>query len=107
LFVRFYVGILGRTITNFGAAIHYLPRVLDDSLNRANKVAKCGSIKDDQFLTKFKKGDMLIQLVDEYRSEVHNLHASLCKELTLVEAWYGPNVLPNLSALAKSNVVTG
>ena len=66
MFVRLYVDTRGRTITNFGAAIHYLQRVLDDSLNRANKVAKRGSIKDDRFLTKFKK-DMLIQLADEYR----------------------------------------
>jgi hypothetical protein len=112
LFVRFYVDTWGRTITNFGAAIHYLQRVLDDSLNRANKVAKRGSIKDDRFLTKFKK-DMIIQLADEYRSEIHDLHASLCtqiprsKELALVDANYDPTVLLNLSALAKSNVVTG
>jgi hypothetical protein len=56
---------------------------------------------------------MLIQLADEYRLEVHDLHASLCtqipryKELALVEACHDPTVLPNLSALAKSNVVTG
>jgi hypothetical protein len=112
LFVRFYVETRGRTKTNFGNAIHYLQRVLDDSLNRANKVAKRGSIKDDRFLTKFKKG-MLVQVAEEYRSEVHDLHASLStqiprsQELALVEACYGPTVLPNLSALAKSNVVTG
>jgi hypothetical protein len=112
LFVRYHVKIRGQTITNFGAAIHYLQHVLDDSLNRANKVAKRGSIKDDRFLTKFKK-DMLIQLADRYISEVHDLDASLCtqiprsKELALVEAYYDPTVLPNLSALAKSIVVTG
>jgi hypothetical protein len=111
LFVRYYVEKRGRIKTNFGNAIHYLQRVLGDSLNRANKVAKRGSIKDDRFLTKFKK-DMLIQVAEEYRSEVHNLHASLStqiprsQELTLVEACYDPNVLPHLSALAKSNVVT-
>jgi hypothetical protein len=59
LFVRYYVKKRGRTKTSFGNAIHYLQRVFDDSLNRANKVAKRGSIKDDSFLTKFKK-DMLI-----------------------------------------------
>jgi hypothetical protein len=86
--------------------IHYLQRVLDDSLNRANKVAKRGSIEEDLFLTKFKK-DMLIQVAEEYRSEVHNLHASLStqiprsQELALVEACYDPNVLPNLSALCQ------
>ncbi len=112
LFVRYYVEKRGRTKTNFGNAIHYLQRVLDDSLNRANKVAKRGSIKDDRFLTKFKK-DMLIQVAEEYRSEVHDLHASLStqiprsQELALVEACYDPTVLPHLSALAKSNVVTG
>jgi hypothetical protein len=112
LFVRYYVEIQGRTITNFGAAINYLQRVLDDSLNRANKVAKHGSIKDDRLLTKFKR-NMRIQLADKYRSEVHNLHASLCtqiprsKELALVEACYDLAVLPNLSVLAKPNVVTG
>jgi hypothetical protein len=61
LFVRYCVEKRGRTKTNFGNAIHYLQRVLDDSLDRANKVAKRGSIKDDRFLTKFKK-DMLIQV---------------------------------------------
>jgi hypothetical protein len=56
---------------------------------------------------------MLIQLAEEYRSEVHDWHASLStqiphlKELTLVKACYDPAVPPNLSALAKSNVVTG
>jgi hypothetical protein len=111
LFVRYYVEKRGRTKTNFGNAIHYLQRVLDGSLNRANKVAKRGSIKDDRFLTKFKK-DMLIQVAEEYRLEVHDLHASLStqiprsQELALVEACYDPNVLPHLSALVKSNVVT-
>jgi hypothetical protein len=56
---------------------------------------------------------MLIQVAEEYRSEVHNLHASLStqishsQELALVEACYDPTVLPHLSTLAKSNVVTG
>jgi hypothetical protein len=106
LFVRFYVDTRGHTKTNFGNVIHYLQRVLDNSLNRAKKVAKRGSIKDDRFLTKFKK-DMLIQVAEEYRSEVHNLHASLStqiprsQELALVEACYDPNVLPNLSALCQ------
>jgi hypothetical protein len=68
------------TKTNFGNAIHYLQRVLDDSLNRANKVAKRGSIKDDRFLTKFKK-DMIIKVAEEYRSEVHDLHASLSTQI--------------------------
>jgi hypothetical protein len=80
LFVRFYVDTQCRTKTNFGNAIHYLQWVLDDSLNRANKVAKRGSIKDDCFLTKFKKG-MLIQVAEEYRSEVHDLHASLSTQI--------------------------
>jgi hypothetical protein len=80
LFVRFYVDTRGRTKTTFGNAIHYLQRVLDDSLNRANKVAKRVSIKDDRFLTKFKK-DMLIQVAEEYRSEVHDLHASLSTQI--------------------------
>ena len=56
---------------------------------------------------------MLIQVAEDYRSEVHNLHASLStqiprsQELALAEACYDPTVLPHLSALAKSNVVTG
>jgi hypothetical protein len=65
LFVRYHVEKRGRTKTNFGNDIHYLQQLLDDSLNRANKVAKRGSIKDDRFLTKFKK-DMLIQVAEEY-----------------------------------------
>jgi hypothetical protein len=80
LFVRYYVEKRGRTKTNFGNAIHYLQQVLDDSLNRLNKVAKRGSIKEDRFLTKFKK-DMLMQVAEEYRSEVHDLHASLSTQI--------------------------
>jgi hypothetical protein len=65
LFVRYYVEKQGRTKTNLGNAIHYLQRVLDDSLNRVNKVAKRGL--NDRFLTKFKK-DMLIQVAEEYQA---------------------------------------
>jgi hypothetical protein len=56
---------------------------------------------------------MLIQVAEEYRSEVHDLYASLStqisrsQEFAFVEAWYDRNVLSHLSALAKSNVVTG
>jgi hypothetical protein len=112
LFLRYYVDTQGRTKPNFCNALHFLQRLLDDSLNKANKVAKHGSIKDDQFLKKFLK-DMLVLLADKSRFKVHNLHASLSsqipssKELVLVDACYDPTVLPNLSTLAKSNVVTG
>jgi hypothetical protein len=76
-----------------------------------NKVAKRGSIKDDQFFKKCLK-DMLIKLADESRGELHDLLASISsqiphpKELILVDASYYPTVLPNLCALAKSNVET-
>jgi hypothetical protein len=55
--------------------------------------------------------ELLIQLADDLRAEVHDLHASLSsqifrlKELALVDACYDPTtVVPYLSAPAKSNV---
>jgi hypothetical protein len=55
---------------------------------------------------------MLVQLVGESRKQVTGLHACLSsqipqsKEQALVDACCDPYVVPNLSALAKSNVVT-
>jgi hypothetical protein len=55
---------------------------------------------------------MLVLLANKSRAELHNLHASLSsqipplKESVLVNACYSPTVLPNLSALAKSNGMT-
>jgi hypothetical protein len=111
LVVRYYVQTQGRTKTNSGLAFNFMHSKLDDALNKANKVAKHGAIKDGRFLKKFLK-DMLVQLVDESRKEVHhNLCASLTsqipcsKELALANVCYDPIAVPNLSALAKSNVV--
>jgi hypothetical protein len=75
LFVRYYVDTQGQTKTNFGNALNFLERLLDNLLNKANKIAKRGSIKDDRFLKRFLK-DMLVLLADESRAEVHNFHPS-------------------------------
>jgi hypothetical protein len=92
-FVRFFVQNQGRTKTNISMSINFLQRLLDDSLNKDNKVAKRGAIKDDAFFKKFKKS-MEIELADESRKTVKDLHAQLSsqiprsKELALVDACY-------------------
>jgi hypothetical protein len=112
LFLRYYVEKQGRTRTNYDLALNFMQRKLDDSLNKANKVAKRGAIKDDSYMKKFLKS-MIISLADESRQVGSDLHAGLSsqiprsKELALVDACYDPFVVPNLSPLAKSNVVTG
>jgi hypothetical protein len=113
LFLRYFITTQGASRTNYDLALNYLQRKLDDSLNKANKVAKRGAIKDDKQMKAYLKS-MLISMADQSRTEgSDDLHAALSsqiprsKELVLVDACYDPLVVPNLSALAKSNVVTG
>jgi hypothetical protein len=49
------VDLLGRTKTNFGVVFNLMQCELDDSLNKANKIAKHGAIKDDRILKSFLK----------------------------------------------------
>jgi hypothetical protein len=112
LFLQYFVEKLGFTKTNYSLALNFMQRKLDDSLNKAQKVAKRGAIKDDGVMRKFLQ-TMQISLAKESRKLGSDLHASLSsqiprsKELALVDACYDPFVVSSLSNLAKSNVVTG
>jgi hypothetical protein len=105
LFLQYFVEKLGFTKTNYSLALNFMQRKLDDSLNKAQKVAKRGAIDGVQ--------TMQISLAKESRKLGSDLHASLSsqiprsKELALVDACYDPFVVSSLSNLAKSNVVTG
>ncbi len=112
-FLGYFVERQGRTETKYGLVLNSMQRKLDDSLTTmAQKVGKRGAIKDDGYRRKFFQ-PMQIFFAKESRKLGSDLRASLSmqiplsNELALVDACYDPSVVPTLSDLAKSNVVTG
>jgi hypothetical protein len=111
-FIKWYIYKTSPTESHISEALMFLQRKLSDAMNAVGEIPRKGSIREDPWIKEFTK-DMLVKVASSEESQLRDLHADMDRQISrtdqlrLVDCCYDPRVLSNLSAIAKSNVVTG
>jgi hypothetical protein len=111
-FIQWYIHQTTPTTSHISEALMFLQRKLSDAMNASGEIPRKGMIREDTWIKDFTK-DMLVRVANSEEMQLRDLHADMDRQITrsdqlrLVDCCYDSLVITNLSALAKSNVVTG
>jgi hypothetical protein len=111
-FIHWYVLHSSPTVSHISESLMFLHRKLFDAMNDVGKIPLKGMIREETWIKDFTK-DMLVKVANSKEMQLRDLHANMDRQITrtdqlrLVDCCYNSHVMTNLSAMAKSNAVTG
>jgi hypothetical protein len=111
-FIQWYISHTSPTTSHIAESLMFLQRKLSDAMNAVGEIPRKGMIREDTWIKDFSK-DMLVKVANSEEMQLRDLHADMDRQITrtdqlrLVDSCYNSFVMTNLSATAKSNVVTG
>jgi hypothetical protein len=110
-FIHWYILHTSPNVSHISESLMFLQRKLSNAMNDVGKIPWKGMIREDTWIKDFTK-DMLVKVANSEEMQLRDLHADMDRQITrtdqlrLVDCCYNSHVMTNLSAMAKSNVVT-
>jgi hypothetical protein len=110
-FIQWYILHTSPTVSHISESLMFLQRKLSDPMNAVGKIPWKGMIRENSWIKDFTK-DMLVKVANSEEMQLRDLHADMDRQITrtdqlrLVDCCYDSLAMTNLSAIAKSNVVT-